>query len=167
MDEASQMGAINSRPQHEKVMNYIQIAKDGGAKLAAGGDRPQGTGFDKGFWVRPTVFTGVTQDMRIANEEVFGPILSVMKWSTFEEALQIANAVDFGLTASIWTNNIDDALAASRSVRAGYVWINTVGPHYHALGYGGFKNSGTGREEGLEEMLSYTEEKVINIALRK
>lgn len=167
MDEASQMGAINSKGQYDKVLNYIDVAKDGGATLLAGGVRPTGDGFDKGFWVRPTLFAGVTQDMRIANEEVFGPILSVLKWSTFDEALVMANAVDLGLTASIWTNNIDDALGAARRVRAGYVWINSVGPHYPALGYGGFKNSGTGREEGLEELLSYTEQKVYNIAMRR
>lgn len=167
LDEASQMGAINSRPQYEKVLGYIKLAQDEGATLAAGGHRPEGTAFAKGFWVRPTVFTGVTQAMRIANEEIFGPVLSVMKWSTLDQALDIANAIDLGLTASIWTNNIDDALYAARTVRAGYVWINTVGPHYPALGYGGFKNSGTGREEGLEEMLSYTEQKVISIALRR
>ncbi|WP_231634822.1 aldehyde dehydrogenase family protein [Novosphingobium sp. KN65.2] len=167
MDEASQMGAINSKGQYDKVLNYIEVAKAQGAKLLAGGHRPVGAGFEKGFWVRPTLFGDVTQDMRIANEEVFGPILSVMKWSTFEQALDIANAVDLGLTASIWTNDIDNALGAARRVQAGYVWINSVGPHYPAMNYGGFKNSGTGREEGLEEMLSYTEQKVLNIALRK
>lgn len=167
MDEASQMGAINSKGQYDKVLNYIEVAKAGGAKLLAGGYRPEGPGFEKGFWVRPTLFSNVTQDMRIANEEVFGPILSVMKWSTLDEAIAIANATDLGLTASIWTSNIDDALAAARRVQSGYIWINTVGPHYPALNYGGFKNSGTGREEGLEEMLSYTEQKAFNIALRR
>lgn len=167
MDEASQMGAINSRGQYEKVLNYIQVAKNEGARLLAGGYRPEGPGFEKGFWVRPTLFGNVHQGMRIANEEVFGPILSVMKWSTFDQALEIANAVDLGLTASIWTNDIDDALGAARRVRAGYIWVNSVGPHYPAMNYGGFKNSGNGREEGLEEMLSYTEQKVLNIALRR
>lgn len=167
MDETSQMGAINSKVQYDKVLNYIEMAKREGATLLAGGQRPTGPGFEKGFWVRPTLFGDVTQDMRIANEEVFGPLLSVMKWSTFDQALEIANAVDLGLTASIWTNNIDDALGAARRVRAGYVWINSVGPHYPAMNYGGYKNSGTGREEGLEEMVSYTEQKVYNIALRR
>ena len=104
--------------------------------------------------------------MCIAQEEIFGPVLSVMKWSDFDEALRIANDVEYGLTASIWTNNIDDALAMARRVRAGFVWVNSVGPHYRGLNYGGYKNSGVGRDEGIQEMLSYTEQKSISIALR-
>lgn len=167
MDPESQMGAINSKPQYEKVMRYIDIAKQDGARLLAGGARPEGEMFKKGYWVRPTLFADVKQSMRIACEEVFGPILSVIKWSTFEEAIEIANATDLGLTASVYSNNIDDALGAARRIRSGYVWVNSVGPHYAAVPYGGMKNSGVGREEGLDELLSYTEEKVLNIAVRK
>lgn len=167
MSADSQMGAINSKGQYEKVLRYIDVAKSEGARLLAGGGRPTGPGFEKGFWIRPTLFADVKQSMRIANEEVFGPILSVIKWSNFEEAINIANATDLGLTASVWTQNIDDALGAARRVRSGYIWINCVGPHYPAMAYGGMKNSGVGREEGIEEMLSYTEQKVFNISMRK
>ncbi len=167
MSPESQMGAINSKGQYEKVLRYIDIAKSEGARLLAGGGRPTGPGFEKGYWIRPTLFSDVKQSMCIANEEVFGPILSVIKWSNFEEAISIANATDLGLTASVWTQNIDDALGAARQVRSGYIWINCVGPHYPAMAYGGMKNSGVGREEGIEEMLSYTEQKVFNVSMRK
>ena len=167
MDEASEMGAINSRPQYEKVLQYIESAKDEGASLLAGGGRPQGDEFKRGFWVRPTLFGDVKPGMKIAQEEIFGPVLSVMKWSSSDEALRIANDVEYGLTASIWTNNIDDALSLARRVRAGYVWVNSVGPHYRGMNYGGYKNSGVGRDEGVEELLSYTEQKTINIAIRR
>jgi acyl-CoA reductase-like NAD-dependent aldehyde dehydrogenase len=130
MDEASEMGAINSQGQYEKVLRYIETAKAEGAKLLAGGERPKGPEFKRGFWLRPTLFGDVKPGMCIAQEEIFGPVLSVMKWSDFDEALRIANDVEYGLTASIWTNNIDDALAMARRVRAGFVWVNSVGPHY-------------------------------------
>lgn len=166
MDEASEMGAINSQGQYEKVLGYIETAKAEGAKLLAGGERPKGPEFKRGFWLRPTLFGDVKPGMCIAQEEIFGPVLSVMKWSDFDEALRIANDVEYGLTASIWTNNIDDALAMARRVRVGFVWVNSVGPHYRGLNYGGYKNSGLGRDEGIQEMLSYTEQKSISIALR-
>lgn len=167
MDPASQMGAINSKGQYDKVLRHIATAREDGARLLAGGGRPEGERFRKGYWVQPTLFGDVEQSMRIAQQEVFGPVLSVMKWSTLDEAIAIANATDLGLTASIYANDIDDAFSAARRVRAGYVWINSVGPHHPAMPYGGMKNSGTGREEGVEEMLSYTEQKAYNLAVRK
>jgi acyl-CoA reductase-like NAD-dependent aldehyde dehydrogenase len=115
--------------------------------------------------VEPTVFGGMNMNMRLAREEVFGPVMSIFKFGTEAEALQMANAIDLGLTAAVWTNDINRALRFAQAVQAGYVWINGVGQHYRGVPYGGFKNSGIGREEGISEILSYTEEKVINIVL--
>jgi acyl-CoA reductase-like NAD-dependent aldehyde dehydrogenase len=163
LDPASSMGPMNSKAQYDKTMRYIEVAKADGATLVAGGKRPEGPSYEKGFWVEPTVFTDVTTDMRIAQEEVFGPVLSVLRWREVDEVVEMANAVDYGLTASIWTRDLDRALYLARSIEAGYVWINGTGTHFRNVPHGGFKNSGTGREEGLDELLSYTEIKAINI----
>ena len=163
LDPASDMGPMNSKMQYDKTMAYIDIAKADGATLAAGGKHPAGPEYEKGFWVEPTVFTDVTMDMRIAQEEVFGPVLSVLKWRNLDEVIAMANAVDLGLTASIWTRDLDRALRLARDVEAGYVWINGTGTHFRNVPHGGFKNSGTGREEGIDELLSYTEVKAVNI----
>jgi len=157
------MGPMNSKMQYDKTMEYIEIAKQDGATLAAGGKRPEGAGFENGFWVEPTVFTDVTMDMRIAQEEVFGPVLSVLKWKEIDEAIEMANAVDYGLTASLWTKDLGLALRLVREIEAGYIWVNGCGTHYRNVPHGGFKNSGTGREEGIDELLSYTEVKAVNI----
>lgn len=165
LSESSEMGPVNSRMQYEKVLHYIETGKADGAQLATGGRRPSGRAFEKGYWVEPTVFADVTPQMRLAQEEVFGPVLSAMKWTDPEAALQAANSIEYGLTAAIWTKDIQRALRTARQVRAGFVWINAVGAHYPAVPFGGYKNSGIGREEGIEELLSYTETKTINIAL--
>lgn len=167
MDAASQMGPVNSKSQYEKVLRYIAVAKQDGAKLAAGGERPKGDYFRRGYWVRPTLFIDVKPEMTIAREEVFGPVLSVLKWSTPEEAIAMANRPDLGLTASVYTNDIHSAFTVARRVRSGYVWINGVGAHFPAMPFGGMKNSGIGREEGIEEMLSYTETKAIHVMARR
>jgi betaine-aldehyde dehydrogenase len=165
LDESSQMGPINSARQLDKVKNYIRIGETEGARLLTGGKPPEGSSFARGYWIRPAVFGGVTQDMRIAKEEVFGPVLSVLRWSNVEEAIKMANTVEYGLTAAIWTNDIDTALTTARRVRAGHQWINGYGAHYMAVPFGGVKASGVGREEALEEMLDYTEIKTINVIL--
>jgi aldehyde dehydrogenase (NAD+)/betaine-aldehyde dehydrogenase len=166
-DESSQMGPINSAAQLAKVRHYVQAGEADGARLLTGGRRPEGERFKRGYWIRPAVFAGVTPGMRLANEEVFGPILSVMRWSDIDSAIEMANGVEYGLTAAIWTNDINTALTTARRVRAGHQWINGFGAHYMAVPFGGMKSSGVGREEGLEEMLDYTEIKTINIVLRK
>lgn len=163
--EDSQMGPINSKAQFERVQRYIEFGNADGATLLSGGTRPEGAEFDRGFWLRPTLFGDVTPNMRIAKEEVFGPILSVLKWRTLDEALAIANSTEYGLTASIWTNDLKTALNAAKRIESGYIWINGFSAHYRGTPFGGLKNSGTGREEGLDELYSYTENKTIHIAL--
>ena len=165
MDESSQMGPINSKVQYEKVLHYIDVAEADGARLVTGGKQPTGKQFERGYWVEPTVYADVEPAMRIAQEEVFGPILSIMKWRDIDEAVDLANSTQYGLTAAIWTENINTALQVGRRVQAGYVWINGVSGHYRGTSFGGFKNSGVGREEGVEELLGYTEEKSLHIIL--
>ncbi len=162
-DATCGMGPMNSRGQADKALRYMQLAREGGARLVCGGSVPAGDLFTQGYWVQPTVFADVTQDMRIAQEEVFGPVLSILRWSDEAEVLEMANDVEFGLTASIWTRDIGAAMRAARAVKAGYLWINGVGAHFPAFPYGGYKNSGVGRDESLEELLSYTQTKAISI----
>ncbi|WP_020203082.1 MULTISPECIES: aldehyde dehydrogenase family protein [Cupriavidus] len=159
----STMGPVNSRGQHDKVLGYIEAAKQDGARLVAGGRRPAGSAFARGYWVEPTVFADVTPGMRIAQEEVFGPILSIMRWSDAAQAIDMANGIEYGLTASVWTRDLGTAMRTVRRLQAGYIWVNGVGTHYKGVPFGGYKNSGVGREEGIEEMLSYTETKAVNI----
>jgi aldehyde dehydrogenase (NAD+)/betaine-aldehyde dehydrogenase len=165
-DAATGMGPVNSRMQYEKVLAYFDAATADGARLMVGGRRPTGPGFERGFWVEPTVYADVRPGMRIWQEEVFGPILSVGRWKTFEEAVELANGTEYGLTAAVWSNDINNALRMVRRIRSGHTWVNGCSAHYLGVPFGGMKNSGVGREEGIEEMLSYTELKTINIVLR-
>jgi betaine-aldehyde dehydrogenase len=162
---SSQMGPVNSKTHYNRVLQYIEAGKQDGATLATGGKRPAGAEFARGFWLEPTVFTDVTPNMRVALQEIFGPVLSVLRWKTFDEAIAIANGTEYGLTASIWTRDIKQALRAAKLVNSGYVWINGFSAHYRGTPFGGFKNSGHGREEGLDDLLSYTETKAIHIIL--
>lgn len=165
LDETSQMGPINSKTQYEKVSYYIKAGQEDGAKLMTGGKRPAGKQFEKGFWMEPTVFADVKPDMRIAREEIFGPVLSVFKWKDIDQCLEIANGVEYGLTGAVWTNNLQTAIKTAMKVASGYVWINGTSAHYKGMPFGGYRNSGVGREEATEELLSYTEEKSIHINL--
>lgn len=165
-DAATGMGPVNSRMQYDKVLSYFEAAKADGARLMTGGQRPSGKGFEHGFWVEPTVYADVEPGMRIWQEEVFGPILSVGRWKTFEEAVEKANSTEYGLTGAVWSNDINNALRMVRRIRSGHTWVNGCSAHYLGVPFGGMKNSGVGREEGIEEMLSYTELKTINIVLR-
>ena len=165
LSDDSDMGPINNKAQYEKVLHYIAVGKEDGGNLVAGGKRPEGKEFEKGYWIEPTVFADMTPDMRLANEEVFGPILSVFRWNDLDEVIKIANSVEYGLTGAVWSRDISTAISTARRIASGYIWVNGVGAHYPAMPFGGFRNSGTGREEGIDEMLSYTEEKAIHIML--
>jgi len=165
-DPATTMGAVISKTQFDRVMSYIESAKSEGAQLVAGGKRPDDPALAKGFFVEATVFAGVTPNMKIAREEIFGPVLAVLKWRDEAKMLQEVNAVEYGLTASIWTNDLSTAHRTAMEVQAGYVWINEVGRHFLGAPFGGYKQSGIGREECMEEMLDFTQEKNIHVKLR-
>jgi len=164
-DPATTMGAIVSKRQFDRVMTLIESAKNEGAELIAGGGPPADPALKNGFFIEPTVFA-VTEKNRIAREEIFGPVLGVFKWRDEAKMLATANAVEYGLTASIWTNDLNTAHRTALAVQAGYVWINEVSKHFLGAPFGGFKQSGLGREECFEEMLSFTQEKNIHIRLK-
>jgi betaine-aldehyde dehydrogenase len=164
-DPATTMGAIISKAQFDRVMGYIDSAKQEGAELIAGGGPPRDPALAKGFYIEPTIFA-VTENNRIAREEIFGPVLSVFNWSDEARMLEQVNAVEYGLTASIWTNDLSTAHRTAAAVQSGFVWINEVSKHFLGAPFGGYKQSGIGREECFEEMLSYTQEKNIHVKLK-
>ncbi len=164
-DPATTMGAIISKPQFDRVLSYIETAKSEGAKLVCGGGRPADPALSKGLYIEPTVFSDVTPNMRIAREEIFGPVVGIFKWSDEATMLAQVNAVEYGLTASIWTNDLVTAHRTAAAVEAGFVWINEVGKHFLGAPFGGFKQSGIGREECFEELLAFTQEKNIHVNL--
>lgn len=165
LDERTDVGPLVSKEQYDKVMRYIELGTAEGAKLVLGGRQPAGAGFARGFFVEPTIFDGVTMQMRIANEEVFGPILSVLTWNDREAVLRDANAVAYGLTGAVFTRDLETALTFADALECGYVWINGTGAHFLGAPFGGHKNSGVDSEEGIEELYSYTETKTVSIAL--
>ena len=165
-DPATTMGAIISKVQHARVTGYIEAAKREGARLVTGGGPPADPALAKGFYIEPTVFADVTPAMRVAREEIFGPVLSVFKWSDETKMLAEVNAVEYGLTASIWTNDLSTAHRTAAAVQSGFVWINEVSKHFLGVPFGGYKQSGIGREECIDELLSFTQEKNIHVKLR-
>jgi betaine-aldehyde dehydrogenase len=162
---STQMGAMVSEAQLARTESYVRIALAEGARLVAGGRRPTGPGFERGYWYEPTVFADVTPAMRIAQEEVFGPVLSVLRWSQEDEVVAMANASEYGLTGVVWSRDISQALRVAKRLESGYIWVNGSTANAKALPFGGYKNSGLGRERGLQEILSYTETKSIQIYL--
>jgi betaine-aldehyde dehydrogenase len=165
-DPNAAMGAIISKAQLEKVERYVVYGQEDGAELMAGGRRPDDAALAGGFYFLPTIFAGVTPEMRIAREEIFGPVVSVFRWSDRAEMLRLVNELPVGLTASIWTNDLALAHETAADVEAGYVWINEAGPHYSGMPFGGWKQSGMGEEESFGELLAYTRTKAINVKLR-
>jgi betaine-aldehyde dehydrogenase len=164
-DPATTMGCLISGAQFNKVMHYIEVAHAEGARLVAGGKRPDDPALAKGWFVEATVFADVTPQMRIFREEIFGPVLSVIKWRDEDQLIADINSVDYGLSASIYTRELALAHRLARRIQAGYVWINTSSAHYVGTNFGGYKKSGMGREEGLEELLSYTQIKNVHVML--
>jgi len=162
LDLASEMGPVNSARQHARVMDFIDGARAEGARLVTGGRRPPGESFSKGYWVEPTLFADVQPSMRIAREEIFGPVVCALRWRTEDEAVALANDSDYGLTAAVWTRDLPVALRMLRSLQAGTVWINMTGQHFVGTPFGGWKDSGLGGEECLEELLSYSQVKAVH-----
>jgi betaine-aldehyde dehydrogenase len=166
-DPATTMGAIISQAQHQRVLGHIETAKAEGARLLHGGKAPADPALARGFFVEPTVFADVTQDMTLAREEVFGPVLAILRWDDESTMIEEVNAVPYGLTCSIWTNDLVTAHRTAGAVEAGFVWINEVSKHFLGTPFGGYKQSGTGREECLGELLSFTQEKNIHVNLKR
>ncbi len=161
MSMDTQVGPITTRPQYEKVLSYIDVAKTEGANLALGGAPATRPECGDGWFVEPTVFTGVTNDMRIAQEEVFGPVLSVIKFKDEEEAVKIANDIRFGLGSGVWTSDIGRAIRMSEKIQAGTVWVNTYRAVSYMSPFGGYKDSGVGRESGIEAIYQYLQTKSV------
>jgi betaine-aldehyde dehydrogenase len=164
-DPKTTMGPLISKAQFEKNLMYIQAGIDEGATLKYGGKACNAKGFEDGFFVQPTVFADVTMSMRIAREEIFGPVLSIFRWEDEDELFKQVNDSDYGLSAAIFTKDLTTAHRAAARVEAGYIWVNHAGPHFIGAPFGGYKQSGLGREEGLEELLASTNTKNINIKL--
>ena len=160
-DETSQMGPLISQQHMEKVLNYISIGKNEGAKLVCGGNRIVSEGKGKGYFVEPTIFTDVKPSFTIAQEEIFGPVLCVIPFETEEEALRIANDSPYGLAAGIFTSNEEKANRMVKGIRAGVVWINTYEQNLVEGPWGGYKESGIGRELGTYGFEEYTEVKQV------
>jgi acyl-CoA reductase-like NAD-dependent aldehyde dehydrogenase len=162
-EESTDTGAIVHRRQFEKVLSYLELGREEGAELVVGGGPPEDAGLAAGMFVRPTLFDNVRPDSRLAQEEIFGPVLAAMPFETYDEALEIANSVSLGLTASVYTPDLATAHRFARDVQAGYVWVNDSQKHIPGTAYGGFKDSGVGREEGFEELVSFAQLKNVNL----
>jgi betaine-aldehyde dehydrogenase len=152
------MGPVISQAAFHRVTSYIESAKQEGARLVCGGKPPEGIeGIEGGYFIEPTIFADVKPDMRIAREEIFGPVMSVFKWSDEAEMVRQVNDTEYGLTAAVYTKDIATAQSIVKQVEAGFVWVNQVGRHFLGVPFGGYKESGGGREEALDEMLSFTQ----------
>ncbi len=160
-DPATQQGPQVDQAQFDKILSYIAKGKEQGARVVTGGERHG----EKGFFIKPTIFADVRDDMAIASDEIFGPVLSVIKFKDAEEAIARANSTDFGLAAAVWTRDIGKAHAIAERVRAGTVWVNCYDVFDAAAPFGGFKKSGIGRELGEKALDNYTELKTVTIAL--
>jgi acyl-CoA reductase-like NAD-dependent aldehyde dehydrogenase len=165
LDPTTNMGPINNKQQYGKVQFYIELAKKEGAKLLHGGNVPKGDEFKRGYWIEPTVFGDVNMSMRIAKEEVFGPVMSVLKFKELDEIAARANNTTYGLAAAVWTRDIAKAHYLASKIKAGTVWINCYDVFDAAAPFGGYKMSGQGRELGEEGLKAYTETKTVTVAL--
>ncbi|HTK00007.1 MAG TPA: aldehyde dehydrogenase [Bordetella sp.] len=163
-DPATEIGPITTKPQFDKIRDYIEIAKKEGARCVAGGRTLSGPGYGAGQFIEPTIFADVTNDMRIAQEEVFGPVLSVLKFKDEEDAIRIGNDIRFGLAAGVWTTSLHRAMLMSERLKAGTVWINNYRSSSYTTPFGGVKHSGIGREGGIESVKEFLEAKSVWIS---
>jgi len=162
LDRATKMGPLVSREQYDRVLGYLALGKGEGQVALGGGRAP---GFDRGFWVQPTIFHGVDNSARIAREEIFGPVAVVIPFEDERDALRIANDTPYGLAAAVWTRDIFRGLRVVKALRAGVVWVNHMQPTFVEAPWGGYKQSGFGRELGPWGMEDYLETKQVHINL--
>jgi len=163
LDKKTHIGPHTSAEQLAKTKMYIALAQSEGARLLAGGGRPDG--FEKGYFIEPTLFSDVDNASRLAREEVFGPVVAAIPFDTEEEVISMANAVDYGLVAGLWTRDVSKGHRVAHRIEAGLVSVNTYRPVHWMLPYGGFKMSGIGRENGLAALDEYTEIKTVVVEL--
>ena len=161
MNPETNIGPVTTPPQYAKIRDYISIAKSEGAELVFGGGTPSGAEIQGGQFVEPTIFAGVENSMRIAQEEVFGPVLSIIGFEDEEEAVEIGNDIAYGLAAGVWTQNIGRAVRMSKALKAGTVWVNTYRAVSYMMPFGGVKRSGIGRESGVEAIRDYLSTKSV------
>jgi len=166
MTDGTMIGPLHSANQRDEVEAQVQDAVDRGAKVLAGGDRLRGGDYDRGHFYAPTVLGDVPEDARVATEEVFGPALPIFRVSSLDEAIAKANDSIFGLGSSIWTNDLNRATRAAERIEAGYTWINSAQVIYDELPFGGFKQSGLGKEHGTEALDYYTETKSVVVSTK-
>ena len=160
-DPETQIAPISTAPQLAKIEQYVEIAKAEGARLLCGGKRASAEGYPKGLFYEPTIFLDVENGMRIAQEEVFGPVLSVIPFEDEEEAVRIANDTIFGLAAGVWTESLARGIRMAEKVRAGTVWVNNYRSTSTTSPFGGFGMSGVGREGGIPGIYEYLELKSV------
>jgi aldehyde dehydrogenase (NAD+) len=160
-DPASQMGAVACEPQLRKIQHYVELGGSEGARLVAGGETPVVEGYEGGLWARPTVFADVTNEMAVAQEEIFGPVASLIPFDDEDDAVRIANDTEFGLAAGVWTQNLARGHRMANRTRAGTVWVNNYRKTGYSVPFGGYKQSGIGRENGPDALREYTEEKSV------
>jgi acyl-CoA reductase-like NAD-dependent aldehyde dehydrogenase len=165
LDPATDFGPVISAEARDRILQYIETGRKEGATLALGGGVPAGPQFKRGYWVEPTIFTDVRNDMTIAREEIFGPVLAVIRCESTDQAIRIANDTEYGLSAGVWSTDIPRALEVADQLEAGTVWVNDWHMVSAAYPFGGFKQSGLGRELGPYALDEYTEEKFIHIDL--
>ena len=159
------LGPVVSKVSHDRVLSYIESAKKQGARLLTGGKVPDDKHIEGGFFIEPTIFADVTTDMRIAREEIFGPVMSVFKWENEDTLFEQVDSVEYGLTASIFSENSSTIQNAIKNIDAGYIWVNQTSRHFLNVPFGGHKMSGYGREECFEELLTFTQLKSVNVKL--
>ncbi|MEX2291600.1 MAG: aldehyde dehydrogenase family protein [Mycobacteriales bacterium] len=163
LDDRTEVGPLAFRSHYNRVVEMVGTARSEGATVDYGGVRP--AGLDTGFYLTPAVLTGLDDQMTVVRTEIFGPVISVLGWTEVDDVVQRANALPLGLTANIWTNDVNAALRTAQAVDAGYVYVNGSGRRNSTLPFGGWKQSGIGQENGPEELLSYTREKSITVTL--
>ena len=166
-DPATDMGCMVSHAHRDRILGYVRAGLAEGGNLRTGGESPSDGALADGAFVRPAVFDSVEHGATLTADEIFGPVLAVTSWTDPDRAIEMANDTPYGLTASIWSNDIDRALHAARSIDAGYVWVNDVEVRYPGVPFGGWKQSGIGKELGLvDDIISHTRSKAISVSVR-